>query len=196
MPECKEQLAQINPGSNFIPKISQVFSAFALHPESVKVCIVGQDPYPDPEFAMGMAFSVPSKIVRLPASLKNIFTELEGDLGIKNSNGDLTNWQEQGVLLLNRALTTNEGISKAHSKIGWYEFTESVVRRLATSDVIFLLWGREAQELAKFIPLNNVVAGPHPSPLSAYRGFFGSKPFSRINSLLEVRGLQIIDWRT
>ena len=182
-------------GQELNPELSNVFRAFNISPNEVRLVIIGQDPYPDPAAAMGLAFSVPDTLSRLPASLKNIKKELESDLGEKlSSAGDLTAWANQGVLLLNRVLTTKPGFSNAHQGIGWEEFTDLVVSKLAKRKVIFLLWGKQAQDLERFIPSGLVVKGVHPSPLSAYRGFFGSKPFSEINRKLEQIGRAPIKW--
>ena len=180
----------------FIPGKADIFRALEVEPEGIRVVILGQDPYPNPAHAMGLSFSVPKSISSLPASLRNIFKELEDDLGVSNSSGDLSHWKDQGVLLLNRILTTNSNSSLAHAGIGWEEITKSIVELAAQRKAIAVLWGRKAQELASLFPENSVISSSHPSPLSAYRGFFGSKPFSKINSLLEVTNQQPIDWRT
>ena len=178
----------------YIPAAIDVFAALKLSPSDVKVVIVGQDPYPNPEHAMGLAFSVRESVSTHPASLKNIFTELESDLGIKPSNGDLSRWASQGVLLLNRALTVKPGEPASHSKIGWYELTETIISNVAKSGAIGVLWGNDAQTLAKYFSKDDLFTAPHPSPLSVYRGFYGSKPFSKVNNRLVEKGLTPIKW--
>lgn len=180
--------------SEYIPAAIDIFAALKLSPSDVRVIIVGQDPYPNPEHAMGLAFSVRESVSTLPASLKNIFTELESDLGIKPSNGDLSRWVSQGVLLLNRALTVKPGEPASHSKIGWHEFTEAIISNVAKSGAIGVLWGNDAQTLAKYFSKDNLFTAPHPSPLSVYRGFYGSKPFSKVNNRLVKKGLTPIKW--
>ena len=179
-----------------IPENRSIFAAFPDRPEDVRVLILGQDPYPDRNHATGLAFSVPHTINTLPASLRNIFTELESDLGIVNTSGDLSSWKGQGVLLLNRVLTTSDGSSLAHKGIGWEEFTEEVIRISSRHKPIAVLWGKKAGECAQYFAQDLTISSPHPSPLSAYRGFFGSKPFSRVNSLLLESGSEAIDWST
>ena len=178
----------------YIPAAIDIFAALKLSPSDVRVIIVGQDPYPNPEHAMGLAFSVRESVSTLPASLKNIFTELESDLGIKPSNGDLSRWASQGVLLLNRALTVKPGEPASHSKIGWYELTETIISNVAKSGAIGVLWGNDAQTLAKYFSKDDLFTAPHPSPLSVYRGFYGSKPFSKVNNRLVEKGLTPIKW--
>ena len=180
--------------SEYIPAAIDIFAALKLSPSDVRVIIVGQDPYPNPEHAMGLAFSVRESVSTLPASLKNIFTELESDLGIKPNNGDLSRWVSQGVLLLNRALTVKPGAPASHSKIGWHEFTEAIIRNVAKSGAIGVLWGNDAQTLAKYFSKDDLFTAPHPSPLSVYRGFYGSKPFSKVNNRLVEKGLTSIKW--
>jgi len=177
------------------PKKDLVLRAFDLVPNDVKAVIVGQDPYPTPEHACGLAFSVPREVRKLPPTLVNIRKELISDLGIQISDsGDLSPWSKRGVMLLNRTLTTAPGKSLAHLAKGWESITDDAISYLASKSVIFLLWGRRAQELSSIIPAQQQICGVHPSPLSAYRGFFGSKPFSEINSKLVSLGLGAIDW--
>ena len=195
IPNAKELLSSITIPGLFIPHNKAIFSALELPIEKIKVCIVGQDPYPNPDDAMGLAFSVPSQMKKLPPTLRNIFKELESDVGVKSDSGDLSQWQNSGVLLLNRVLTTEPNISQGHKNIGWERFTEEIIRYLAERPIIFLLWGRSANELASFIPSHQVLSGVHPSPLSAYRGFFGSRPFSEVNKRLADLGISPIDWR-
>ena len=167
----------------FTPTYSDVFNVFVTPPEKVKVVIVGQDPYPTAGDAMGLAFSV-NRSEKLPKSLANIYTELFDDLGIRRNSGDLRDWQEQGVFLINRILTTPIGNPLGHKGVGWEDFTEKIIAHLGKSGVVGLLMGKPAQEMAKYF--SKLVLTPHPSPLSAYRGFFGAKPFSAVNALLEV----------
>ncbi len=179
---------------DFIPSKDSIFRCLELEPSEVKVVILGQDPYPNPTHAMGLAFSVNSSIKPLPASLNNIFKELDSDLGIKRINGDLSDWASQGVLLLNRSLTVIPKLSDSHSDIGWHEFTEEVIRVVAARGAIGVLWGKQAQDLGKLFNQLDQFSSPHPSPLSAYRGFFGSKPFSKVNNRLLEKGLTPIKW--
>jgi uracil-DNA glycosylase len=191
-----ERIQQFLNHRDFIPQENNIFNALTIPPEKIRVVIVGQDPYPNPAHAMGLSFSVPNSISPLPASLQNIFKELESDCGISNRNGDLSYWRDQGVLLINRILTTDRGSSLAHIGIGWEQITKRIVGIAAQRQVIAVLWGNKAQELAGLFPHQLVLASAHPSPLSAYRGFFGSKPFSKINSMLVEAGQVPIDWRT
>ena len=179
---------------DFIPSQDSIFRCLELEPSEVKVVILGQDPYPNPTHAMGLAFSVNSLIKPLPASLNNIFKELDSDLGIKRNNGDLSDWSSQGVLLLNRSLTVIPNLSDSHSDIGWHKFTEEVIRVVAARGAIGVLWGKQAQDLGRLFNQLDQFSSPHPSPLSAYRGFFGSKPFSKVNKRLEEKGLTPIKW--
>jgi uracil-DNA glycosylase len=189
--EIEEKVSQ----DNFLPDHNLVLRALSRDFFGSKVLILGQDPYPNPIYPVGFAFSVPSEIKALPASLKNIFKELDSDLGLPAPrNGDLTPWSEQGVLLLNRTLTCRSGESNSHIDLGWREFTDICVKSLAESGVVAILWGNNAQECSKYFPESKVIASPHPSPLSAHRGFFGSKPFSRANDLLIASGKAPIDW--
>lgn len=170
-----------------------IMRAFATPLTEIKVVIIGQDPYPGLGHAQGLAFSVATE--KLPSSLRNIFKELQNDLGGElRSNGDLRDWQEQGVFLLNRILTTQIGISLAHEDIGWQEITNEAARILGNKPAVAILWGQTAQELRSFFKAKAVIESVHPSPLSAYRGFFGSKPFSQANSLLESLGRSPIIW--
>ena len=182
------------------PQKTDVFNAFLYTDlDKVKVVILGQDPYHQPNQAMGLAFSV-NKNVALPASLKNIYKEISNQLHVKMSdNGCLIKWARQGVLLLNTVLTVRAHEANSHKGIGWEEFTDAAIRILNEIDrpIVFILWGRPAQ--AKKAMLNNprhlILEAPHPSPLSAYRGFFGSRPFSKTNQFLEEHGMAPIDWQ-
>jgi uracil-DNA glycosylase len=199
-----EQLLAKEPA--LAPKADLVMSAFAAAPDAVRVVIVGQDPYPTPGVAVGRSFAIADG--PLPASLKNIFKELASDLGLEANqvapNPDLRGWQSQGVMLLNRHLTTLEGEPGAHFKLGWESLTDAAVRHLVVSSkfLILVLWGNQAQKIKAKLDAELAVAGPrvaiiegvHPSPLSARRGFFGSKPFSTINVALRDYGFDEINW--
>lgn len=178
----------------FLPESRDIFRSLELPPDQVRVVIVGQDPYPNPKHAMGLAFSVNPDTQPLPASLRNIFTELENDLGYKRTNGDLSDWSEQGVMLLNRTLTVAPLKAGSHQKLGWERFTQSIVEYVAKNGAIGILWGKQALELAEYFNKDCVITAAHPSPLSAYRGFFGSKPFSTANSILARKQLTPINW--
>ncbi len=181
------------------PKPENIFRAFDLCPfDKVKVVLLGQDPYHGPNQAHGLAFSVQNGI-KNPPSLKNIFKEIESDLGIKLSGkGDLSNWAKQGVLLLNATLTVIASQAGSHQKKGWEEFTNAVIKTLSDKkeNLVFLLWGAYAQSKAELINPNKhlILKAPHPSPLSAHRGFLGCKHFSQTNTFLEKTGQEKIDW--
>ena len=187
-------------GKTIYPAADQIFTAFNLTPLSkVKVVILGQDPYHGPGQAHGLSFSVPSHIAKLPPSLKNIYKELNTDLGIPiATTGDLTHWAEQGILLLNAMLTVERKNAGSHQKQGWESFTDRVIQQLSqhTEGLIFVLWGAYAQKKTPLIDESKhlVLKGIHPSPLSAHRGFFGSKPFSLINQHLSNTKKTEIDW--
>ncbi|MCK5334785.1 MAG: uracil-DNA glycosylase [Gammaproteobacteria bacterium] len=189
-----------NDGKVILPPSSLWFNALNTTPlEKVKVVIIGQDPYPTPGHAHGLCFSVLPDVKPIPKSLINIYKELESDLGIKNENGNLQNWAEQGVLLLNSVLTVQSGHANSHQGKGWEIFTDKVIETVNALDrpVVFVLWGAYAQKKGAMIDeaKHLVIRSPHPSPLSAYRGFFGSKPFSRINGFLRENGVSEIDWQ-
>ncbi len=182
------------------PPSSEVLSAFELTPlDQVKVVIIGQDPYHGDGQAHGLCFSVKPGI-DIPPSLKNIYQELHDDLGcyIPN-NGYLVKWAKQGVLMLNTVLTVRAHMANSHRGIGWEQYTDAAIRILNQQDrpIVFILWGSPAQQKAKMLdnPKHLILKAPHPSPLSAYRGFFGSKPFSQTNAFLEKNGLTPIDWQ-
>ena len=181
-------------GEEFLPEAKNVFKALNLVPEKVKVLILGQDPYPNPEHAMGLAFSVNKNVSVLPASLKNIFKELESDLGVVRTNGDLSDWVDKGVLLLNSSLTFNPMKPRQHLNIGWNLFTESIIEYVGKNGAIGVLWGNHAITMKDFFLPDRVITSVHPSPLSAYKGFFGSKPFSRVNQILNKQGISEIKW--
>ena len=201
-PIIQPALDKISPdiyGPNTLPARDDVMRAFDLAPSDVKVLILGQDPYPTPGHAMGLSFSTQPG-VRPPRSLVNIYAELESDLGLVLSDagradGDLTSWFNQGVMLLNRVLTVEAGNAGSHRKMGWEEVTEAAIRALNRPELVAILWGKDAQTAARFLPDATIIASPHPSPLSARRGFFGSQPFSRANEALIQAGEEAIDWR-
>ena len=175
------------------PQRSEIFAALNMQVSDVKCVIIGQDPYPTPGNAHGLAFSVAGRSSKIPASLRNIFLELSNDIDMPiPTTGDLTQWKDQGVLLLNRVLTTKVGQSNAHSDIGWEEITEHICTYIGSLGVPAILWGKSAQKLSSCFSFS--VSSVHPSPLSAYRGFFGSKPFSQINHHLSKIGIEPIDW--
>lgn len=179
------------------PAPERIFRALALTPpQAVRVVILGQDPYPAAGDADGLAFSVPPGRA-LPRSLANIFREMEADLGCRPASGDLGGWAARGVLLLNTALSVPVGAANGHAKLGWAPLIREVLAEVATRPVAFLLWGQSAQKLAEPFadPARHLVlASAHPSPLSAHRGFFGSRPFSRIDAWLADRGMAPIGW--
>jgi uracil-DNA glycosylase len=201
MKELKQFLkSELKAGKIIYPKRNEYFAALNTTPlESVKVVILGQDPYHGAGQAHGLSFSVKRGILP-PPSLVNIFKELEADLGVPRSkDGDLTCWARQGVLLLNSVLTVESARAASHQGRGWELFTDRIIQVLNEhrDGLVFVLWGAYAQKKAAFVDREKhlVLEGPHPSPLSSYRGFFGSKPFSKINRWLESRGETPIDWR-
>ena len=181
--------------SEFIPAIDRVLAPLSTAIDDVSVVIVGQDPYPNPEYADGFAFSVRADVTPFPASLINIFKEIESDLGTPMpENGNLERWSRQGVLLINRTLTTVPGESHAHQRSGWMAITEAIIREVAARGAVGILWGGNAQQMSEYFDSSRVIKSAHPSPLSAYRGFFGSKPFSRCNAMLAEIGKTEIAW--
>ena len=189
--EIEEQLL----GSNFLPSHQSVMKALSRDLEASKVLIVGQDPYPSVEHAMGLSFSVPAKVSKIPPTLRNIFKELQSDLEVSQPvDGDLTSWHEQGVVMLNRTLTCEAGASNSHTNLSWSRITDRCAQVLGERGVIAILWGKNASELGKFFEKDKVIISAHPSPLSAYRGFFGGKPFSTVNKMLERDGKAGIMW--
>jgi uracil-DNA glycosylase len=181
-------------GSSIAPAKDQIFAALEVPLTEVRCVIVGQDPYPTAGNAHGLAFSIPDEVRKIPASLQNIFKELHTDLGLAiPQSGNLEKWRDQGVLLLNRILTTEVGRSNAHGNLGWQEITKSIAEAAANQNAVAILWGKEAQALAPVF--KESISSVHPSPLSAYRGFFGSKPFSKVNEALMRIGREPIDWR-
>ncbi len=164
---------------------------------AVRVLIVGQDPYPTAGHAMGLSFSTQPDVRPLPRSLSNIFREMSDDLGIEApASGDLTGWSEQGVMLLNRVLTVTVGVAGSHRGIGWERFTEAIVRSLMgrNAPLVAILWGRDAESLRPQLDRAQIISSAHPSPLSARRGFLGSRPFSRATELLQKSGVDPLDW--
>ncbi|MEU0282415.1 uracil-DNA glycosylase [Streptomyces sp. NPDC088147] len=189
---------EIAAGRTYLPAGPNVLRAFQQPFDEVRVLIVGQDPYPTPGHAVGLSFSVAPEVRPLPGSLENIFREAHTDLGLpRPSNGDLTPWTRQGVLLLNRALTTAPRKPAAHRGKGWEEVTEQAIRALVArgKPMVSILWGRDARNCRPMLGDYPAVESAHPSPMSADRGFFGSRPFSRANDLLIGQGAQPVDWR-
>jgi uracil-DNA glycosylase len=201
-------------GQPVVPSRNRIMAAFEHDPETKRVLIIGQDPYPNPEHATGLAFAVPRGTKPLPPTLANIYRELASDLGDDEPSAtvwrnaeipygagalqpDLAQWADRGVMLMNRHLSTRAGESAAHFHLGWQRFTDAAVTALAGlqgRNLVAILWGRKAQQLSGLLGEAEIIESPHPSPLSSYRGFFGSRPFSRANRALVARGLQPIDW--
>ena len=176
------------------PPRDLIFAALDLPLVEVRCVIVGQDPYPTLGNAHGLAFSISHDMKKIPASLQNIFKELQSDLGCEiPKSGNLEKWRDQGVLLLNRVLTTEVGRSNAHIHLGWQKITEAIAEAAASQGAVAILWGREAANLAPLF--KDSITSVHPSPLSAHRGFFGSRPFSRVNEILISNGRKPIDWK-
>lgn len=185
-------------GRGYLPAGDHVLRAFERPMSAVKVLITGQDPYPTPGHPIGLSFAVDRHVRPLPRSLGNIYAELESDLGIPPApHGDLTSWSDQGVLLLNRVLTVRPGEAASHRGWGWEKVTEVAIRALAAREqpLVAVLWGKDAAKLQPLLGDTPVIASAHPSPLSARRGFFGSRPFSRANGLLQELGAAPVDWR-
>lgn len=194
--------AEIAAGRSYLPAGDQVFRAFSEPLAEVKVLIVGQDPYPTPGHPIGLSFAVDPDVRPLPRSLSNIFKELSADLDVPPAtHGDLRAWSRQGVMLLNRVLTVQPGEPASHRKRGWEAITEHAISVLANraQPLVAILWGRDARSLVPMLQAGRsevaIIESAHPSPLSASRGFFGSRPFSRTNELLAQKGLSPIDWR-
>lgn len=198
--EMEKVLTEAYKNETVYPPKNDLFTALNLTPFSkVKVVIIGQDPYHGPGQAHGLSFSVKPG-VRLPPSLVNIFKELESDVGVKiPKDGDLEAWAKKGVLLLNNQLTVVEGKPMSHKDIGWNEFTDKIIEVLneKREHLVFILWGSPAQKKAKAVNTrkHHVIKSVHPSPLSSYRGFFGSKPFSKANVYLESQSIKPVDWK-
>jgi uracil-DNA glycosylase len=189
--------AEVTAGRSYLPAGDRVLRAFERPLADVRVLIVGQDPYPTPGHPIGLSFAVDRHVRPLPRSLSNIYQELEADLGIpRAAHGDLSAWSDQGVMLLNRVLTVAPGQPASHRGWGWEKVTEHAIRTLVERDgpLVAILWGRDAANLRPLLGSTPIVESAHPSPLSASRGFFGSRPFSRANALLEEQGGRAVDW--
>ena len=189
--------AEIAAGRTYLPAGANILRAFTEPLADVKVLITGQDPYPTPGHPVGLSFSVAPDVRPLPRSLTNIYAELQTDLDIAPAtSGDLTPWAQQGVLLLNRVLTVRPGEAASHRGKGWAAVTEQAIRALVARErpLVAILWGRDAQSLRPLLADTPVIESAHPSPLSASRGFFGSRPFSRANELLVSQGAEPVDW--
>lgn len=204
--ECRQELeslavfldAERAAAVQVLPPPEKIFRALRLPVDRVKVLLVGQDPYPTPGHAVGLAFSTSPEVMPLPRSLFNIFIELQTDLGCKKpNNGDLSAWEDQGVLLLNRVLTVAAGNPGSHRGHGWEEVTHFLMSHLVKekrNKIVALLWGKDAQQMSALFDSSQTISSAHPSPLSASRGFLGSRPFSRANTLLGAEGLSPIEW--
>jgi uracil-DNA glycosylase len=189
--------AEVAAGRGYLPHGEHVLRAFGRPFADVRVLVVGQDPYPTPGHPVGLSFSVAPGVRPLPRSLQNVFRELEADVGCARPvDGDLSPWSEQGVLLLNRVLTVRPGASGSHRGRGWEEVTDQAIRALVARGrpLVAVLWGRDAQTLRPLLGSTPRVESAHPSPMSADRGFFGSRPFSRVNALLGEQGAEPVDW--
>jgi len=202
---CRDELAEIDSylssaqdsGEIIVPDRENIFAALTLAPEQVKVVILGQDPYPNSIHGIGLAFAVPNGTKPLPGSLRNILKEVEADLGQPPKTlPDLAHWVAQGVLLINSGLTTVHGASNSHAKLPWDRVVAQILQAViaANPKVVATLWGKSAQNYASNFSPDRVVAGAHPSPLSAHRGFIGSKPFSKTNAMLRLDHREGIDW--
>jgi uracil-DNA glycosylase len=190
--------AELAAGHRYLPTGAHVLRAFTFPLDAVRVLIVGQDPYPTPGHAVGLSFSVGADVRPLPRSLANIYTEYQQDLGYPApANGDLTPWSGQGVMLLNRVLTVRPGTPASHRGKGWEAVTECAIRALVARrrPLVAVLWGRDAATLKPMLGDTAIIESAHPSPLSASRGFFGSRPFSRANELLRSAGAEPVNWR-
>lgn len=190
--------AEVAAGRRYLPAADAILRAFHTPLDEVRVLIVGQDPYPTPGHPVGLSFAVEQSVRPIPRSLVNIYRELRDDLGIEPpAHGDLSAWARQGVLLLNRVLTVAPGRPASHRGKGWEQVTDRAIAALVArgGPLVAILWGRDAQSLTPRLGDVPIIASPHPSPLSASGGFFGSRPFSRANALLEKQGAAPIDWR-
>lgn len=189
--------AEVAAGRHYLPAGDAVLRAFSTPLAEVRVLIVGQDPYPTPGHPIGLSFAVERHVRPVPRSLQNIYKELTADLGlVAPPHGDLTAWAENGVMLLNRVLTVAPGAPASHRGKGWERVTEHAIRTLVAREqpLVAILWGRDAANLRPLLGASGIIESPHPSPLSASRGFFGSRPFSRANALLRERGAAEVDW--
>ena len=190
--------AETAAGRRYLPTGDRVLRAFAQPLADVRVLIVGQDPYPTPGHPIGLSFAVERDVRPIPRSLQNIYKELRDDLGIAPAvHGDLSAWAEHGVMLLNRVLTVQAGASGSHRGKGWEAVTEAAIRALVArgGPLVAILWGRDAGSLTPMLGATPTITSPHPSPLSASAGFFGSRPFSRANDLLAAQDAPPVDWR-
>jgi uracil-DNA glycosylase len=190
--------AELAAGRSYLPAGEHILRAFRRPLADVRVLVVGQDPYPTPGHPIGLSFAVDAHVRPVPRSLANIYRELATDVGVEPPpHGDLTAWADQGVMLLNRVLTVRPGEAASHRGRGWEEVTECAIHALAGrgGPLAAILWGRDAQGLKPMLDRVPWVESPHPSPLSASRGFFGSRPFSRVNQLLVAQGGTTVDWR-
>ncbi|MEO7586748.1 MAG: uracil-DNA glycosylase, partial [Arachnia sp.] len=190
--------AEVAEGRGYLPAAENVLRAFTRPMADVRVLIVGQDPYPTPGHSVGLAFSVARDVSPLPRSLRNIYAEMESDLGIPPaSHGDLSGWFTQGVLSLNRVLTVQPGVTGSHRRKGWETVTAAAISALVArgGPLVAILWGRDAQTCLPLLGDVPAICSPHPSPLSARYGFFGSRPFSRANAALVEQGAEPVDWR-
>jgi len=189
--------AEVEAGRPYLPAGENVLRAFTYPKADVRVLIVGQDPYPTPGHPIGLSFAVDPSVRPVPRSLANIYKEMKSDLGVTPPpHGDLTGWAENGVMLLNRVLTVQAGVAGSHRRRGWEEVTELAIRSLVArgTPLVAILWGRDAATLKPLLKNTPFIESAHPSPLSASRGFFGSRPFSRVNELLAVQGAAPVDW--
>ena len=202
---CRDELTEIDSALNaahvggeiIVPAWDNIFTALTLAPHQVKVVILGQDPYPNSEHAIGLAFAVPKETKPLPGSLRNILKELEADIGRPpQTSPDLAHWVAQGVLLLNTTLTTVHGVSNSHAELPWDRVVAQILNTVVTanSKVVAILWGKAAQSCSPMFSQDRIVTSAHPSPLSAHRGFAGSKPFSKTNEMLRLDRKEGIDW--
>ena len=189
---------EVAAGRGYLPAGDRVLRAFQRPLSGVKVLIVGQDPYPTPGHPIGLSFAVERHVRPIPRSLANIYQELQSDLALPPAaHGDLSAWSDQGVMLLNRVLTVRPGAPASHRGWGWEKVTEHAIRTLVArgGPLVAILWGRDAANLRPLLGETPIIESPHPSPLSASRGFFGSRPFSRANALLLEQGAEPVDWR-
>jgi uracil-DNA glycosylase len=189
--------AEIAAGRRYLPAGENVLRAFSQPFADVRVLVVGQDPYPTPGHPIGLCFAVERHVRPLPGSLRNIYRELHADVGVvPPEHGDLSDWTSAGVLLLNRCLTVQPRAAGSHRNKGWEAVTDQAIRALVArgAPLVAVLWGRDAQTLRPLLGKTPVVASAHPSPLSASSGFFGSRPFSRVNELLVAQGAEPVDW--
>lgn len=190
-----ERIERLLSGHIYNPAPKDIFRVLRRAPSEISVVIFGQDPYPTPSHAMGLAFSVPDTIEPIPPTLRNIFRELRDDIGADMpATGDLSPWANQGVALVNRILTVPQHESAGHANLNWQVVTDEIAKVLGAREVVAILWGKHAQQLTPFFNEKLIISSPHPSSLSAYRGFFGSKPFSRTNQLLFLQSKRAIDW--